>query len=475
MRRSDRGFWLVLGVLTLSAAALRFYRLGSWSYSGDEAFTLGFSTSGFTWQDLRPLAFAMNHYLAIPILGATELAIRFFPALFGLAAVPILGLLVRRSYGATTALWTAGLVAVSPGLVGHSQFGRYYMQSFTLTAVVPLALLAWVRDRHRGWLALAVACFAAGWFMVPSSSFIAPGLVLWGWVARREVLGDARIAWLARHRVWVALVGLAGFLVAAWLAMQVRAVYMVGGLESGMRYATPAQVVLGSVSVLGLSVVALAATGMVLLPRDEVLTRPARWLPFCWLVGSAAAFAAAYPLLAIGATHVVSVLAVVYLYAGYAVTRIWEGSRDRRVAFAGIAAVLAPQSRELYSHYIDGNHLDYRGAAGVVERLHRQTPGVTYVLGHGNFVPYAQGLPVHEFILAPDSLKWVADTHRATPVRLVLSEHRRGLDVPEDDPLMGHVLGVCRLEARLVRPRLDYYVNAMRVYDCPARATPPGI
>lgn len=466
----DRRFLLVLVMLTAVAALLRLYRLGDWSFSGDEAFTLEFSTGGFTWRDLRPLAFALNHYIAIPLLGPSELAIRLFPALFGIAVVPAIGLLAYRAYGRHAALWMAGLVALSPGLIGHSQFGRYYMQSFTVTTIVPLALLAWVRDRRWFWIVLAAACFAAGWFLVPSSSFIAPGLLLWVVVARRDVLGEQGIAWVSQHWRWLALASAVGLAATAWIALQVRATYMVGGLESGMRYSSPAQVVLGSVAVMGLPVAVLSVIGLALLPGDRLLDAPARWIPICWVAGSAAAFAGAYPLLAIGAPHVVSVLGVAFLAAGYACARLMHAMPDRNLAIAALGALLIPQVRELVSHFADGNHLDFRGAAAVVQDLEREAPGITYVLGHGNFVPYAPGLRTHEFVVTPDSLAWSRDSARVAPIRLVLSEHRRGLDVPEDDPLVQRALAQCRLAARLTRPRLDYYLNAVRVYDCPPRS-----
>jgi hypothetical protein len=207
--------------------------------------------------------------------------------------------------------------------------------------------------------------------------------------------------------------------------------------------------------------------GLVLVSQDDRLPPSARWMPLCWVIGSAAAFMGAFPLIAIGTPHVVSVLGVAFVLAGYACATLLHSSRDRPVALVALAALLVPQSRDLVSHYADGNHLDFRGAAVVVHGLHEQAPGPTYVQGHGNFVRYAPDLRVREFVLSGDSLAWARDSARTEPVRLVLSEHRRGLDVPEDDPFMQPVFKACRLAARLTRPRLDYYVNAIRVYDCP--------
>ena len=96
---SSRYWVMALIAATAVAMVLRLWHLGDWAITGDEGFTINDSTSGFTWKDLRPLAFAMNHYLAIPLFGQTELAVRLFPALFGIAAIPLFGWLMGRLYG----------------------------------------------------------------------------------------------------------------------------------------------------------------------------------------------------------------------------------------------------------------------------------------------------------------------------------------------------------------------------------------
>lgn len=463
----------LLCLITLFALALRFYRLGDWSLSGDEAFTLAFSTDGFTWRDLRPLAFALNHYIAIPLFGSTDFALRFFPALFGVAAVPLVGGLTWAAYGRTAAIFTALLIAFTPGLIGHSQFARYYMQSFTLTAVVPVSAMLYVRTRRPRWLVIGALCLVAGCMMVPSSAFILPGLAAWLLLARREILGERGLAWIRERRALVIGAVIALTTLAVFAALQVRAAYMVDELATeGVRYSSAAQVVLGTLAVLTLPVTLLVPVGLVLAYRDQRLSRSERWLLPCWTIGSALTFAAAFPFIAIGATHVVSVLAGAFAAAGVALGEFWDATRPRVVALAAVACLLLPGTRDLVSYYADGNRLDYRGAAQLLQQLQREQPARVLAQGHGNLDRYAPELRSEELVFIPDSLRWLDDSTRREPVRLLLTEHRRGLDAGDSEPLVLRILASCALKQRISRDRLDYYVNAVHVFECAPRPMP---
>lgn len=470
----DRAWTLAIGGLTLVAALLRFWHLGDWSLSGDESFTLTFSTDQFTWRDLRPLAFALNHYIAVPLFGANEFALRFFPAVFGVLAVPVMAYLVGRCYGKDAGFFTALLITFSPGLIGHSQFARYYMQSFALAGVVPFATLLGFRTHQHAWFVVGAVALLAGWFMVPSSSFVLPGLAVWVLLAARDLLSDTAMAWLWRHRFWLIAGAVLLFLVAAAGSLAIRSAYMVADLANGLRYSSPVQVVFGTLAVLTLPVALLACAGLVFAARDDRLLRPEKLLLPCWAIGAAATFVAAWPLIHIGAPHVLSVLAVAYAAAGLVLAHVWRAARSHLVAGAAIASLLLPTSRDLVSYYADGNRLDFRGAAARLRQLDRSAPGPVYALGHANLSYYAPELDLREFLAVPDSLAWLDDPSRTRPVRIVLSEHRRGLDLPETDPAVQRVLAACPLRERLTRPRMDYYLNALRIYECPASSQAAG-
>ena len=98
------GQFLLIAGITLLAALLRFYKLGEWSFWGDEIFTLGAKEDGFgdsLWR--RSLARDLIH-VATATLGETEWSARLVPALVGVITVPALYFPVRRLMGAATAL-----------------------------------------------------------------------------------------------------------------------------------------------------------------------------------------------------------------------------------------------------------------------------------------------------------------------------------------------------------------------------------
>jgi hypothetical protein len=118
-------FSLLAGI-TLVAALLRFYKLGDWSFWGDEIFSVGFREDGFNYSFLRrSLAGSMIH-LATTTLGTSEWSARLFPALVGLISIPILYFPIKRLFGASVAILASGLLAVSPWHLYWSQNARFY-------------------------------------------------------------------------------------------------------------------------------------------------------------------------------------------------------------------------------------------------------------------------------------------------------------------------------------------------------------
>ncbi|MGA2382692.1 MAG: hypothetical protein ABSG61_04580 [Gemmatimonadales bacterium] len=465
--RYDRWTQALL-VITVTAAILRFWRLGAWSFAGDEAFTLYSSTSDFSWADPRPLAFAINHFVLIPLLGISEFTLRLAPALTGIAAVPMFGWAVGRLYGRRAGVFTALTMAVSPLLLFHSQWARYYMQSYLLAGFVPFAVRFWIEGAGRRWLWIAAACCVAGWFFVPSSSFILGGLALWGAANFRALKGRELVSWLSRPRVvtGVALAGAAilGVMLAKGVLDSSRR-----DLESIGRSSLPHIVFATG---LGLTVpVSLAALGgFFLLSRDRDLSRPDRTFLPLLMVGSTMCYALAYPFVFIDSVHVVSVLAVVHAAAGVAFDRIWRAARATAIAAVSVAIILLSTAPELVSYYVDGDRVDYRTASEVLRAMHRQRPGPVLANSHAIVRYYAPELWPREFISSQRPAAWLDDSARTSPVWVLLVEHRNGVNGEGSVPAVQVVMDRCHLRARIARERFDYHVDAIRIYECaPAR------
>ena len=150
-------FSLLAGI-TLVAAVLRFYKLGTWSFWGDEIFSVGFREDGFNYSFLRrSLAGSMIHF-ATTTLGTSEWSARLFPALIGMISVPILYFPIKRLFGASVALLASGLLAVSPWHLYWSQNARFYS---LLLLFYTLALLYFAigLEEDRPWFLLLSMIF----------------------------------------------------------------------------------------------------------------------------------------------------------------------------------------------------------------------------------------------------------------------------------------------------------------------------
>lgn len=117
---------LILGMVTALAAALRFYKLGAWSFWGDEWITVQRATADYIGiVDLPPLSLIVTHYM-LDGFGISEWSARLAPALIGLLTIPVLFLLVRAMFDPVVALVASLLLAISPWHIYWSQNARFY-------------------------------------------------------------------------------------------------------------------------------------------------------------------------------------------------------------------------------------------------------------------------------------------------------------------------------------------------------------
>jgi hypothetical protein len=156
----------LLALITLVAAALRFYKLGEWSFWLDEIYTIeraltNYSTIDQALQHLPPkspwiqpsmmlTAFTLNGW------GTNEWTARFVSTLIGIISVPAIFLLAKRIFDSGVGLIAALLLTVSPWHVFWSQNSRFYT---ALMLLYSLALIAfyWALERDRvGYLALSI-------------------------------------------------------------------------------------------------------------------------------------------------------------------------------------------------------------------------------------------------------------------------------------------------------------------------------
>jgi uncharacterized membrane protein len=150
------GEFSLLAGITLVAAVLRFYKLGTWSFWGDEIFSVGFQEDGFNYSFLRhSLAGSMIH-LATATLGISEWSARLFPALIGVISIPILYFPIKRLFGSSVALLASGLLAVSPWHLYWSQNARFYSLLLLFYSLALLYLVIGLEEDRPWFLVLSV-------------------------------------------------------------------------------------------------------------------------------------------------------------------------------------------------------------------------------------------------------------------------------------------------------------------------------
>jgi hypothetical protein len=173
---------LVLALLTLLAAALRFWRLGNWSFWADEIATLRDSS------DLRgvityPVGYALIG-LVVRWLGTNEFAARLVPAIAGTISIPVLYLIGRKLFSERAAVLSAVLLAVSSYHIFFSQEARYYtlVMLFSMLGMW-CAFVGLERGNRKALLGAVLLLALAGWTHW-TAGLVLPALAvyaLWSW------------------------------------------------------------------------------------------------------------------------------------------------------------------------------------------------------------------------------------------------------------------------------------------------------
>lgn len=189
---------MLVGAVFLVAVLLRAYGLVEWSISDDEVHTLRDSLK-FSWSNPRPLLYALNHYLVLPVVGLRELGLRIVPFAAGIAAIPGFYLLYRRLGRPLEAVVTVSLTAASAWHLYWSQFARYYTLTFLFTGLFGLSLLLWLDRRRVRWIVAALASGVLASLAHPSAvPVVAVGMVA---TAGIEIYHRGRRS----RRIWLGL------------------------------------------------------------------------------------------------------------------------------------------------------------------------------------------------------------------------------------------------------------------------------
>ena len=117
----------MLGAITLVAALLRIHKLGEWSFYIDEFLTMKYAGD---WNaHMHTVVSPLSYYpitVFLKAVGDSAWSLRAWPCLVGVVTVPVLYVCARGLSGPVVALWSAGLLAISPWHLAQSQFAKGY-------------------------------------------------------------------------------------------------------------------------------------------------------------------------------------------------------------------------------------------------------------------------------------------------------------------------------------------------------------
>lgn len=141
----------VLWVITIIAAALRFYQISKDSLWLDESYSVVMSSS--SWADIwyyfpldvhPPLFYFIEHIFIVSFQSVSEFTIRLFPALCGIATIPVFYLIGREALDENSGLLMAAMLAVSQFAIHYSREARMYAP---MLLAVSVAFWFWLKYR----------------------------------------------------------------------------------------------------------------------------------------------------------------------------------------------------------------------------------------------------------------------------------------------------------------------------------------
>jgi len=168
LNKPESKYWVMVGLLMIVAAGLRFYHLDFNNFWIDEIWTVYFANLDPLTQlpqllndPSPPLFYLVEHLVAIT-LGDGYFALRLLPCIFGILSVPLMYLVGREAVDRNVGLIAAGLLTFSLFHIHYSQEARMYslMLLFLLAALYfYFKALKSNRDNYAPWIYFTI--FAA--------------------------------------------------------------------------------------------------------------------------------------------------------------------------------------------------------------------------------------------------------------------------------------------------------------------------
>lgn len=167
--------FITIGLLTFLAGITRLYGLNLWAIDVDESISyLRILAQDFTIIPINDLFVS----LFFSLFGSSEFTFRLPSALFGIASIPLMYILIKKFFNRHTAFLAALFTVFSYYHLRHSQFGRYYASIFFFSVLTFYFFIESFRSSNKKFLAGAIICSGIGsifhptFFVIPFSNYI---------------------------------------------------------------------------------------------------------------------------------------------------------------------------------------------------------------------------------------------------------------------------------------------------------------
>jgi len=155
MRLTDTQSRIIFGVSSTLSAFLMFWRINKWSFWFDESYTSALLNTNFseilklTSLDVHPPLYYFVLYVWSWVFGASDIALRSMSALFMLASILLLVVLLKRLVEKRYAYLAASFAALAPFTIRYGQEARMYaMVSALLLAATYIFVVQLQRKRR---------------------------------------------------------------------------------------------------------------------------------------------------------------------------------------------------------------------------------------------------------------------------------------------------------------------------------------
>lgn len=381
--------YVLLAVVVLLAAGLRFYKLGEWSFWGDEFITVDRVQNLGDLNLMQRSPSLLLTGLAISVLGVSEWSARLVPAVIGLLTIPIFYFLAQRVFNSKVALIAAGLLAVSPWHLYWSQNARFYTAMLLFYTLALLLFYLGMEEDRPLYLIGSMLFMGMAFMERPVAAMLAPVLgvylvLLWLLPSFERPRG---LHW--RNLALFLVPGTLGGIVvlASFPGFRDPAVWL---RNFGFVNNNPLWILGGTVFYLGVPLCVAAAVGGVLLLRQR--SRPGLLLTLAVVLPTAAILLIS--LLQYTANrYLFIVLPAVALLAAVAAWEVWRQAprTGRWLALLPLLLLVAAPMADnfLYYTYQNGNRDDWKSAAAYLQE--RMAPGDVVITTHRELVDYYLG------------------------------------------------------------------------------------